>query len=223
MALVEKYFGAISRQPQPKRPDLTERPHVAERRSTLEDPLARLAEIDVVYVTPPAGTPDGDALDVLSWVLSSGRSSRFNQSIVREKKLAINAGAFNPDSRGPGLFQISATVAPGKSPADVEAALYDEIDKVKTGPIAEWEIEKAHNNARRQQVAAITSSLQRAIQLGENALFYDDPNLINTRADRIQKITAADVRRVAQKYLTKENRSVVITVPKPGAGRGGQR
>ena len=108
-------------------------------------------------------------------------------------------------------------------PADVEAALYDEIDKVKTGPIAEWEIEKAHNNARRQQVAAITSSLQRAIQLGENALFYDDPNLINTRADRIQKITAADVRRVAQKYLTTENRSVVITLPKPGAGRGGQR
>src|SRR5205085_10544177 len=64
MALVEKYFGAISRQPQPKRPDLTERPPVAGRRGRLEGPLARLAEIDVVYVTPPAGTPDGDALDV---------------------------------------------------------------------------------------------------------------------------------------------------------------
>src|SRR5262249_41147855 len=76
MTLIEKYFGPITRQPQPKRPDLTEPTHKAERRSSLEDPLARLARVDVAYVTPPAGTPEFDALDVLSWVLSSGRSSR---------------------------------------------------------------------------------------------------------------------------------------------------
>src|SRR4051812_12330910 len=142
MALIEKYFGTINRQPQPKRPDLAEKPHTAERRSTIEDPMARLAQVDVVYLTPPAGSADGDALDVLSWILSSGRSSRLNQSLVREKQLATSAGAFNPDSRGPGLFQIQATVAPGKSPADVEAALYDEIEKIKTAPIADWELEK---------------------------------------------------------------------------------
>jgi len=224
MTLIEKYFGPITRQPQPKRPDLTEPPHKAERRSSLEDPLARLAQVDIAYVTPPTGTPDFDTLDVLSWVLSSGRSSRLNQVVVREKQLAINANAFNPDKRGPGLFQVSATVAPGKSPDDVEAALYEEIEKVKTGPIGAWEIEKAHNNAVRQQAAAVTSTLQRAIQLGEYALFFDDPNLVNTRADHYQKITAADVQRVAQKYLTKENRSVVITTPKTGApAKGGQQ
>src|SRR3954469_16992269 len=222
LALIEKYFGTIVRQPQPKRPDLAEPPHTAERRSTIEDPLARLTQIDVVWVTPPAGSPDGDALDVLSWVLSSGRSSRLNQSIVREKQLATSANAFNPDSRGPGLFQMSATVAPGKKPEDVEAALYEEIEKVKTGPIADWEIEKAHNNARRQQAAAVTSSLQRAIQLGEYAMFYDNPNLINTRTANILKVNAADVQRAAQKYLTKENRSVVITTPKPAAPKGDQ-
>jgi len=222
MALVEKYFGTIVRQPQPKRPDLAEAPHTSERRSTIEDPLARLPELDIVWITPPAGSPDGDALDVLSWVLSSGRSSRLNQSLVREKQLATNAGAFNPDSRGPGLFQMTATVAPGKKPEDVEAALYEEIEKVKTGPIADWEIEKAHNNARRQQAAALTSSLQRAIQLGEYALFYDNPNLINTRTDRILKVTAADVQRAASKYLTKENRSVVLTMPKAAAPKGDQ-
>ena len=147
MALIEKYFGTITRQPQPKRPDLTEPPHTAERRSTIEDPLARLPQVDIAFVTPPTGSPDFDALDVVSWVLSTGRSSRLNQVVVREKQLAVTAGAVNPDKRGPGLFQVSAQVAPGKTPADVEAALLEEIEKVKNGPIHDWEIEKAHNNA----------------------------------------------------------------------------
>jgi predicted Zn-dependent peptidase len=149
MALIEKYFGAIARQPDPKRPNLTEPTHTAERRSTIEDPLARLARVDVVYIVPPAGSPDSSALDVLSDVLSSGRSARLNQVIVREKQLATAVFAGAQDSRGPGLFQVFATVAPGKTPADVEAALYEEIEKVKAGPIADWEMEKAHNSARR--------------------------------------------------------------------------
>ncbi len=223
MALIEKYFGVIARQPDPKRPDLREPPHTAERRSTLDDALARLARIDIAYIVPPAGTADSSALDVLSDVLSSGRSSRFNQVVVREKQLATNAFGGAQDARGPGLFQVSATVAPGKKPEDVEAALYEEIDKVKAGPIADWEIEKAHNSARRNQAGAATSTLSRAIQLGEYALFYNDPNLINTRTDKILKVTAADVQRVAAKYLTKENRSVITTIPKPAAPKGGQQ
>jgi predicted Zn-dependent peptidase len=221
MALIEKYFGTIASQPQPKRPDLVEPPHTAERRSTIEDQLARLPQVDIAWVTPAAGTPDFDALDVVSWVLSSGRSGRLNQVVVREKQLAVFAGAGNPDKRGPGLFQISAQVAPGKNPADVEAALLEEVEKVKTGPIQDWEIDKAHNNAIRQQAAAVTSTLQRAIQLGEYALYYDNPNLVNTRADNYKKITAADVQRVAKEYLTKENRSVVITTPKAAPAKGG--
>jgi zinc protease len=223
MALIEKYFGVIARQPDPKRPDLTEPPHTAERRSTIEDPLARLSRVDIAYIVPPAGSADSAALDVLSDVLSSGRSARFNQVIVREKQLATNAFGGAQDSRGPGLFQVSATVAPGKKPEDVEAAVYAEIDKVKAGPIADWEIEKAHNGARRNQASAATSTLLRAIQLGEFALFYNDPNLINTRTDKILKVTAADVQRVAAKYLTKENRSVITTTPKPAAPKGGQQ
>ena len=156
-------------------------------------------------------------------MLSSGQSSRFYKALVREKQLATTAGGGAQDARGPGLFQVSATVAPGKKPEEVEAALYEEIEKVKTGPIADWEIEKAHNNARRNQAGAATSTLTRAIQLGEYALFYNDPNLINTRTDKILKVTAADVQRVATKYFTKENRSVIITTLKPAAGRGGQQ
>jgi zinc protease len=222
-ALVEKYFGPVTRQPDPKRPDLKEPPHTAERRSTIDDPLARLARLDIAWIIPPANSPDSAALDVLTDILSTGRSARLNQTLVREKQLATAASAGNQDMRGPGLYQIVAIVAPGKKPEDVEAALYEEIEKVKTGPIADWEIEKAQNGMRRQQAQAITSSLQRAIQLGEYALFYNDPNLINTRIDKILKVTAADVQRVARTYLTKENRSVMITLPKPAAPKGGVR
>jgi zinc protease len=223
MALIEKYFGAIARQPNPKRPDLTEPPHTAERRSTIDDPLARLPRLDIVWIGPPANTVDSAALDVLGTVLSGGRSARLNQVVVREKQLATSAALFSGDSNGPGLITAFATVAPTKKPEEVEAALYEEIEKVKTGTIADWEIEKAHNSARRAQASQVTSTLNRAIQLGEYAMFFDDPNLINTRTDKILKVTAADVQRVAKKYLTKENRSVIVTMPKAGAPRGGQQ
>ncbi len=223
-ALVEKYFGSIPSQPAAKRPDLAEAAHAAERRSTIDDPLARLARGDISWIVPPAGSPDSDALDVLQDVLAGGRSSRFNEVIVRQKQLATAAAAGFGESRGPGLFQAFAMVAPGKNPADVEAAIYEEIEKVKAGPVAEWEIEKAHNSARRNAASASLSTLQRAIILAQDAIYYNDPNRINMDTDRILKVTAADVQRVAAKYLTKENRSVIITVPKPAAGgRGGQQ
>src|SRR4051812_29522822 len=117
MALVEKYFGSIVRQPEPKRPDLTEAPHTAERRSTIDDPLARLPRLDIVWIGPAAQTADSAALDVLSDVLSSGRSARINQVLVREKQLATSAALFASDSKGPGLITAFATVAPGKNPA----------------------------------------------------------------------------------------------------------
>jgi zinc protease len=95
---------------------------------------------------------------------------------------------------------------------------------VKSGPIADWEIEKARNSARRNAATTVISTLQRAIQLGQYALFYDDPNRINTISERIEKVTAADVQRVAKQYLTKENRSVIITTAKPTAAtKGGQQ
>ena len=223
MALVDKYFGAIPRQPAPARPDLKEPPHTAERRSTIDDPLARLARVDIAWVGPPADSADFDALDVLTDVLAGGRSARLNQVLVREKQIATTAGIFLDESRGPSLFQTFATVVPGKNAADVEATIYEEVEKVKTTPVADWEMEKARNSVRRNAANTVLSSLQRAIELGQDALFYNDPNRINTSTERIQKVTAADVQRVAAKYLTKENRSVIITTPKPAAPRGGQQ
>jgi zinc protease len=211
---VRKAFAPIPAQPQPPRADLTEPKQAAERRQTLDDSLARLTRVDIVYKVPPRLTTDDDALQVLGTVLSNGRSSRLYQQIVREQQLAPNVNAGRDGAVGPGLFRVSGNVAPGKTAEALEAAIYAEIDKVKNGPIAEWEIEKARNNAKRGVVAGLTSSLQRALQLAEFAGSYGDPGLINQRVDRIAKVSAADVQRVAKTFLVPENRTVVITRPK---------
>ena len=222
LAKVEKYFGAIPRQPAPPAVDTTEPPQTAERRLTLEDPLARLSRIDMVYKVPPASSPDDDALSVLSTVLSSGRSSRFYEGIVRQKQLSTGVFASAGDTRGPGLFAISATALPGKTLAELEAAIDAEIERIKTGPIEQWEIEKARTAARRAAVTRLRSSLDRAVTLGEDALFFNDPNRINTSEERIAAVNAAAVQRVAAQYLIKTGRSVVLTVPKPAAPTGNQ-
>ena len=108
---------------------------------------------------PPSSSPDADALQVLGTVLSSGRSSRFYETIVRQKQLAPSVSAFSAESRGPGLFSIVGIVTPGRTVADLEAAIDAEIERVKTGPIEAWEMEKARNNARSQLVGNLGSSL----------------------------------------------------------------
>jgi zinc protease len=211
---VRKYFESIPSQPAAPAVDMTEPEQKEERRRTLEDGLARLARIDMVYKIPPSSHADYDALQVLGTVLSSGRANRFYENIVRQKELSTGVSAFAGESRGPGLFGIVGTVTPGKAVADLEAAIDAEIERVKTGPIEGWEMEKARNNARSQLVNNLGSALGRAITLGEDALFYDQPGRINTTADRIAKVTPEDVQRVAKQYLVKTGRTVIITVPK---------
>jgi predicted Zn-dependent peptidase len=221
---VRKAFEAIPSQPQPPRVDLTEPKQTAERRQTLEDPLARLARIDIVFKVPPRLTPDDDALQVLGQVLSSGRSSRFFQQIVRQQQLAPNVSAGRDGAVGPGLFRVVGTVAPGKTPQALETAIYAEIEKIKNGTIESWEIDKARNNVKRTVVSGLTSSLTRATQLADFAANFGDPALINQRVDRIARVTAADVQRVARTYLVPENRTVVITTPRlPKPTQGGER
>jgi zinc protease len=213
LALVRKYFESIPSQPAPPPVDISQPEQTEERRKTIEDPLARLPRLDMGYRLPPAPSPDEDALSVLGTVLSSGRSSRFFEQIVREKQLATSASAFAQMSRGPGMFRVVAMAAPGQAVADIEKAIEEEIERVKAGPIADWEMEKARAQARNSLAGTLQSSLSRAILLSEFALFFNDPERINRRADDIAKVTAADVQRVARQYLTPRTRTVVITNP----------
>ena len=219
---VRKAFEGIPAQPAPPAVDMAEPATTAEKRIVFEDALARATRLDVSYMVPPSSSSDDAAISVLTTVLGGGRSSRFYENVIRQQQLATNVFASRQESRGPGLFQIQITVAPGKSAADAEKAVMDEIEKVRSTPAADWELDKAKLNAQRAAVLSQESSLRRAIQLSQNALFYNDPGRINTRVGQIKAVTAADVQRVAQKYLVASNRSVIQTNPKPAAGRGAQ-
>ena len=221
LAKVRKYFEAIPRQPDPEPVDMTERPRTAERRLMMDDPLARLTRVDIAYNVPPSSDADDAALQVLATVLGSGRSSRFYEAVVHQAQLASGVFANKRETRGPGLFQVSSTLNPGKTTAELEKVIYAEIEKVKAAPPADWEVEKARASVKRGAVAALQSSLQRAAVMSQDALFYNEPGRINTAVSRFAAVTPADVQRVARKYLNPENRSVIITTPKAAAGRGG--
>ena len=146
---------------------MTEPPQTAERRTSIDDPLARLPRLDMAYKIPPGDAPDTDALDVLASILSGGRSSRLNETIVRQKQLSPGVFAGAAEMRGPGLFTINGVAAPGRTLADLEAAIDAEIEKIKEAPIADWEIEKARTSARSALVGNLGSSLSRAMSLSQ--------------------------------------------------------
>jgi len=222
IAKLNKYFGAIPMQPAPPVVDMTEPPQKEERRVTIDDALARLPRLDMAYKVPPGNHPDADALSVLATILSGGRSGRLYESVVRQKQLSTGVFAGAPaNSRGPGLFSFGGTPLPGKTLAELETAIEEEIEKVKAGPIADWEMDKARNSAKSSFINSLSSTLSRATLLSQYAMFYNDPGRINTRADAIAKVTASDVQRVASQYLVKTGRTVVHTIPKPAAAPKG--
>src|SRR2546429_2731827 len=102
----EKYFGNIPSQPAPPVPDMSEPKQTAERRKTIEDALAQIPRIDIAWKIPPGNTPDWYALFVLGEILSSGQSSRFYRTLVREKQVVVQEGAGPMEKRGPALFMV---------------------------------------------------------------------------------------------------------------------
>lgn len=220
MGIIKKYFDSIPRQPDPPAVDMTEPEQKAERRTSVDDVLARLPRVAIAYKTVPGNTADFYALQVLANILGGGNSSRLYQKLVREKEMVTNANSFAQESRGVGGFYIVATPRPAFKTDDVEAALYDEVARIQKEPIADWELQKAKSGARRNYINGLQSSMGRANSIGQYAVYYDDANLINTRIDKVNAVTKQDVQRVANKYLVQTNRTVVITVPKAGGGRG---
>lgn len=217
MALIRRYFEDIPRQSEPPAVDLSEPEQKAERRETMTDPLARATQVQIAYKTPAGNAPDQYALRVLSSVLQQGDSSRLYQTLNKEKELVVSLGGFVDERIGPGGFYIGATVRPGKKTEDVEAAIYEEIERLQQQPIAEWELEKAKNTTRFGYLQSIRSTQARATMLGTYTVKFNDPGLINTRVAGFDAVTREDVRRVAKQYLLAKNRTVIVTNPAPAA------
>jgi zinc protease len=217
LARIAKAFESIPRQPDPPVVDMAEPEQTSERRTTVDDILARAPRVDVAFKAVSGNTPDFYALQVLSATLQGGQSSRLYQRLVKEKELTTGVGGLIDEKRGLGALYVSTTLRPGKTTADVEKIIYEEIERLKKEPIADWELEKAKNSTRRGIINGLQSSMSRAIALSQYAVYYNDPGLINTRLDKLSAVTKDDVQRVANKYLRETNRTVVITMPKARA------
>jgi len=208
---IKKYFDAIPQQPAPPAVDMTEPPQTAERRAVIEDSFARLPRLDVVYKTVPSNTPDSYALDMLGDILFNGPSSRLYQKLVKEKEVALQVAGGVDFRRGPALFQAFAMLKPGQDPAEVEKLIYEEFDRVKTEGVTAAEMQKVLIQDRLSQAESVTGTMGRARILGEYAVFFHDPGLINDVLAKYGEITPSDIQRVARQYLGANQRTVVLT------------
>jgi zinc protease len=217
LARIRKYFEPIPSQPAPPPVDSTEPAQTAERRKTMEDAFAQAPRLDIVFKIPAGNTPDWYALSVMGQILGAGDSSRLYQKLIKEQELAVNVGGGAQQKRGPSLQSVGAVIRPGKDVAAVEKVIYEEIERLKNEPVADWEMEKVRMQTRRQRAQQFQGTLARAVTLGHDTVFYNEPSLINTEEEKRKRVTKEDVQRVARTYLTPANRTVIVTTPKPKA------
>ena len=213
LGLVKKYFGAIKQQPAPPQPNLEEPEHYGERREIITDPLARLPLILAGYHIPRGNTPDNYAMKVLGDILSTGRSSRLYQHLVKDKQLAAQVDVQVDGRIGSSMFYVEAVPRPGVKPEDLEKAVYEEIADVQKNGVTEAELEKARTLQRRAQINARQSALSTAVRMGQYTVFFNEPDLINTVYDKYAAVTAEQVKAAAVKYLIPTERTVITTLP----------
>jgi predicted Zn-dependent peptidase len=213
-AFIAKYYGTIPKGTKAiPRPTVVEPAQAAEKRVTFYDNV-QLPGIFMAYHTPKLGTDDSYALDLLSQLLSTGKSSRFQKAIVDEQEKAVQVGAFQFPSEDPGVMIVVAIAANGVAAEDLEKSMDAEIDKVVNTEMSDEEFNKlicqAENSfvQQNQHVQGVINNLATYYTFQHNA------NLINTELDHYKKLTKADLKRVAQKYLTKNNRVVLYCLPK---------
>ena len=213
--MIEKYFGDIPKGTKEMyRPAVVEPVKTAEVRDTVYDNI-QLPAVIISYHMPGQGTPDYYALSMLTTLLTDGQSSRMNKSIVDQQQKALQVMSFPFPLEDPGIFLIFGLVNMGVAPADLEKAIYEEVEKVKTTQISDAEFQKLRNKVENDFVTGNSTMAGIAENLANYHVYFKDANLINTEIDRYMQVTPADLQRVAQKYLTPQNRVVLTYLPKP--------
>jgi predicted Zn-dependent peptidase len=221
VALLEKYFGVIPPQPQPRRHIPDEPPQQGERRVVVS--FDAQPQFYIGYHVPPVGHEDGYALDVLSSILSGptrgSRTGRLYKSLVLDKKVALGASAGSSSQLYPSLFVIDATPAQGKTTAEVEAAIYEEIEKLQKEPPTEEEMTRVRNAADASFVRALRSNMGIARIICYVEYVAGSWKYLFTEREKLKAVTAEQVQEVAKKYFSPQNRTVAeMRPPEPEPG-----
>ena len=186
-----------------------------EKRATVEEPWPLPAVVVAHHITYD-GHPDSYPLHIVSKVLSDGQSSRIYRKLVYETGLALTAFGGGNIIEDPNLFFAIAIVNPGQSPAAVEKALITELDRLKAEGITDRELERAKNQFARDYILGRESLQDKATHLAHAEVLHDDITTADGEFDIFQKISLADVQRVAKTYFTPERRVILHVMPKGG-------
>jgi predicted Zn-dependent peptidase len=206
--IIEKYFGRLPKAPAPEPLRTVEPPQLAERMVTLREASQPLYMEG--YHRPAVTHPDDNIYDVIAMLMSSGRTSRLYQALVRDQKIAAVAAGFNgfPGEKYPNLFTFYGVTTPGHTPDQLAAGIRAEIERLKTEDVPAAELQSVKTRVKAGVLRQLASNEGLALQLASYHTLYGDWREIFREVEGIDKVTAADVKRVANATFTPANRTV---------------
>jgi zinc protease len=218
LQLVSQYLGRVPKAERPVPRDIPqEPPQTKEKRVTLQQPWP-LPAVVVAYHVTKDGNPDSYPLHIAAKVLSDGQTSRIYRKLVYEKQMAVAAFGNANLIEDPNLFYAVAIVQPGHTPEEVTETLIAELDRLKSEPITEHELQRTKNQFARDYIFSRESNQQKAGQLSHAVVIHNDIKTADGEFEIFQNITVADVQRVAKTYFRPENRLVLTLLPSGKAG-----
>jgi predicted Zn-dependent peptidase len=208
--LVERYFGRLPAAPKPEPLRTIEPPQRAERQVILRE-TAQPYYIEG-YHRPDSRDPDDAVYAVISDLMSDGRTSRLYRSLVRDKRIAAGASGFSglPGDKYPHLFAFFAISTPGHTPEELRDAIAAEVARIKSEDVTDDELKTVKTRFKADLIRRLGSNNGLAFQLGQTQARYGDWRELFRRVDSVDKVTKADIRRIAQKAFVPENRTVGI-------------
>ena len=213
--LVQKYFGTLKRGPDVRKPAVETPPLTAERRVVVRDHV-ELPRVYMGWITPPYFKPGDADADIVAGVLGGGNSSRLYKRLVYEKQIAQDVTAFQQSLVLGSAFQIQATARPGHTADELQAAIDEELAKLReTGP-DEPEVERARNTFETRLLQGLEvlggfGGVADTLNLYNH--YIGDPGYVGEDLARHRRVTPASVKAFAQQYLQPSARAVVFGVP----------
>ena len=205
----EKYFGSIKNKREIPEVIAVESPNDGAKRAILEKDNNRVDTLAITYAIPNFEHDDQVALSAISELLSAGKSSRLEQKIVYEKKLANMITAYNMELKDPGVFLVMAMCNDGVEATTVEKEILVELDKLKTGDITQTELNKLKINAKADFIYSLESSSSVASLFGEYLAKGNIKPLLEYE-EKLEKLTVEEISRVATKYFDANHSTTVI-------------
>ncbi|MEM6188363.1 MULTISPECIES: M16 family metallopeptidase [Shewanella] len=208
-ALADKYFAPIPAQTPPKAIRTVEPEQKGERRTFVQKASVSTPNVMLAYHIPAATHADFYALDLLSSILSQGNSSRLYQSLV-DKQVALEAQTYMPMSVDPNLFYVMGVATPEVKASTLEQALIEQIDAIATTGVTQQELDKVKNIKLMDFYRSMETINGKANTIGTYEMYFGSYDKLFNAPEAYNKVTPADIQRVAQTYLRKSNRTVAV-------------